>query len=364
MSDQIKNMLIGIFVLSALGIIIFMLLFLHPYVGDEGQILRVRFTDIDKVSVGTRVTFAGKAVGEVIEIQEIEDVATKRQATHGDIYVYELSLAVDSGINVYNSDRISLRTSGLLGERSVAIDPEPLKPDETLRLVNKEILYAESSGSVEDTFKEFKEVADRFDVTLDLVSEAFKELKEENAWKNLSDSLANLKNLTEKVEDSWPNVHDTFDNLAKTSQDLRIGKGTLGRLLAKDDLYLRLTSLFNKGETLLDDMNHYGILFHLDKGWQRMRARRRNLIQKLSSPQEFRNYFNDEICEIFTSLSRVSVVLEKTDQDCILESQELTKVFAELLRRVGALEETLKLLNEEFVKCKIAETQILCGSHD
>jgi phospholipid/cholesterol/gamma-HCH transport system substrate-binding protein len=63
MPDQAKNILIGIFVIVACAIIVFVLMFLHPSVGDESRLLRVRFANIDKITLGTRVNFAGKPVG-------------------------------------------------------------------------------------------------------------------------------------------------------------------------------------------------------------------------------------------------------------------------------------------------------------
>jgi phospholipid/cholesterol/gamma-HCH transport system substrate-binding protein len=356
MKDQFKNMMIGIFVLSALAIIVFMIFFLHPYIGDEGITLRVRFTDIDKVNVGTRVTFAGKPIGEVIEITELDDVKNTRTVKKGEIYVFELKLGVDSGTKVFNTDRISLRTSGLLGERSVAIDPEPLKPGQKLRLVNHEIIYAEQSGSVEETFAEFKQVADRFDKLLDLVTNALVELAEQNTWKNVASAIENINEITTNLTTNWQAVDDTINNLADTTdstkeiaQNIRDGKGTIGRLASTDELYLNMSALMSKGQTILDDINHYGLLFQNDKGWQRLRARRMNLLQRLQTPQEFRNFFNDEINQINTGLARVSMVLDKTvcvpPYACLAEDRDFQRVFAELYRKVEGLEESLKMYN-------------------
>ena len=47
MIDQTKNMMIGLFVIAACAIITFIILFLHPSVGDEGRVLRVRFANVD-----------------------------------------------------------------------------------------------------------------------------------------------------------------------------------------------------------------------------------------------------------------------------------------------------------------------------
>ncbi|MGA8164899.1 MAG: MlaD family protein [Waddliaceae bacterium] len=367
MSDQMKNLLIGIFVSGALGIIIFMILFLHPYIGDEGQVLRVRFPDINKVTVGTRVSFAGKPIGEVMWIRPLEDVRLGRTEHKGEIYVYELGLGIDSGIKVYNTDKISVHTSGLLGEKSIAIDPEPLQPGQELRVVNKEILYAADTGSLEDTFKEFKKVAEKIDTTLDTIHEALQELEEKDVWENLATTVENMNNITTRLADSWDDVDDSIANAAKTvnnvlgiTEKMKGGEGTIGKLLTTEDFYLRTTSLLSKGETIMDDINHYGILFHLDKGWQRLRARRMNLLQKLQSPQEFRNFFNDEINRVSTSLSRVSLLLDKSEcyYPYLMENCEFQKVFSELMRRVNGLEEELKMYNIQLMECQVKQTEL------
>ena len=90
MVNHSKNLMIGLFMMMALAIIIFIILFIHPTVGDEGRTLRVRFSNIDKVNIGTRVTFGGRPVGEVIDIQEIINDTYPRKSHEGRVYVYEI----------------------------------------------------------------------------------------------------------------------------------------------------------------------------------------------------------------------------------------------------------------------------------
>lgn len=412
MPDQAKNMLIGIFVFAACAIVIFVLMFIHPSVGDHARLLRVRFSNIDKISVGTRVTFAGKPVGEVIAIQELPDVETERKAINGVVYVYELTLRVDSTVSVFNTDDVSSRTSGLLGEKSVAINPNPSNPGEKIFIVNDEILYANEAGSVEDTLKGFRGLAEKVDLNLDIMSEALTTLRKDKFWENLgklSDNLAEISESLNKNSILWP---DTIANLntisnqvkettSKISQgegtigkmvqsdelyarfnhlteqagmilsDTRTvtkkisqGEGTVGKVLNNDDLYMRLVALTNKGETILNDVNHYGILFQLDKGWQRLRARRMNLMLKLRSPQEFRNYFNDEVDQITTSIARVSMVLGQVEcqpEWCscnLLRNTEFVKVYSELIRRVDAIDEAIKMYNQQVVDTAVDETEL------
>ena len=73
MTEKVKNILIGLFVTAAVTIVVAMILFLEPKVGDGKKTIRVRFANISGIVVGTRVAFAGKPVGEVIHIREVPD---------------------------------------------------------------------------------------------------------------------------------------------------------------------------------------------------------------------------------------------------------------------------------------------------
>lgn len=401
MSDQTKNVMIGIFVIAAFAIMIFIVLFIHPSLGNEGKVLRVRFSDIDKITPGTRVTFGGKPVGEVIGIKDIDPGSGLRLEHDGIIYIYELTLGVDSDVTVYTIDEITSRTSGLLGEKTVAITPMPPRPGEELIPVTDQTLYSIESGSVESTLKEIKQLSDKLELALDSFNDAFHTLKEGSTWKHVSSIVQNINDITDalnKPDQLTASLDDfaaTLDNTKVVTTDLREGKGTMGKFFAKDDLYnnliaisdtsakivnrvnagegtlgkivaaddlyLRLSSLFSKAEVILNDVNHYGILFNQDKGWKRLRARRLNLMQELSSPQQFRNYFNDEIDNITTSLERVAMVMQKSDEACpygyLLQNPEYAKVYAELLRRVGTLEEYLEMYNQQVVDCEVRSVE-------
>ncbi len=400
-------MLIGLFGIAAIGIITYMLLFLHPTMGDEGQILHVRFSNVDKVTVGTRVLFAGFPVGEVVSIKEIPEARDPKLLYQDEVYIFELTLRIDSKIQVFTTDEISVRTSGLLGEKSVAIIPHPEQPGIRLVRVTDQVLFATPPASVEDAVKVFSELSDKAKGTLDRLDKALDTVDKGKLWDNLanfasnisdiSDSVneptdwkdivknsqeltKNLVSLTSKADDSWPKIDDTltnikdstskiakgegtigkfindsttYDNLSGLVAGVKDGKGTIGKLVVDEEFYLSLKAILSKGETIMDDINHYGLLFQNDKGWQRLRARRVNLMQKLRCPVEFQNFFNDEINEVETSLSRLYSIIDQCvcNSDCaeVFCDPQFICVFADLLRRVNDLEDNLKLYNIQVV---------------
>src|SRR5689334_19466886 len=146
MGEQIKNMLIGIFAIAACLLIVWIILFLKPSVGDGKQILYVRFSDVNKIPIGTRVIFAGKPVGEVVAITSIADARTKPSSDIlGHLYYYQLELKIDSHVKVYDTDEITVQTSGLLGEKSIAIIPKPVPKGIVPQvLTSKTVVYAKS----------------------------------------------------------------------------------------------------------------------------------------------------------------------------------------------------------------------------
>jgi len=382
--------MIGIFVVAAISLIVFIILFIHPTVGNEGKKMLVRFSNIDKVNVGTRVTFGGKPVGEVVAIRELFDPENPRPAYNGVVYIYELTLAIDSGVDVFNTDEVSLRTSGLLGDKSVNITPLPPKKSEIVKpLTGNEIIYAYEGGSVEETLKDLKEVSDKIEKAFDAATVILNNITDTKLVENVSGTFKNTKNITgalneprkwndiltnaddvvRSAADSWPKVDRTLDNMIAATDNamvvatnVREGKGSFGKIIMSDDLYLQLSSLLSKGEVVLNDVNHYGVFFHSDKNWQRLRARRVNLLQTLCSPQEFRNFFNDEVDQITTALARVNMVLEETGglecDPCLVSNFEFSKVFSELLRRTEEIEENLQLYNTQLNECRVYKTEL------
>lgn len=397
MSNQIKNFIIGIFLLSSVAVLALLVLFLKPSVGDEKQTLLVRFADINKVNVGTRVLFAGKAIGEVTAIDEIYH-ARETQPTDllGRLFFYQLTLKIDSGVHVYSSDEISLQTSGLLGEKSISIVPKaPPKGATPERITDKTPFYADSIDPIENTFNRLSDVGDKLDTTVDQfrvwlgqneeklsesiasfasamtqINQLTLALNQEGIIPQIKETFVAMTSSVQKIDQAlaemqqsqvFNHLAETVANLEKASvsidticQDLSTGRGTFGKLIQADDMYLRMTAIMSKADTLMNDVNHYGILFHLNKGWQRTRTRRMAALNALESPSAFKSYFETEVDQINTSMARISMLIEKAkqdqDQDTVLKTPRFRDDFASLLRLVDEMSDNLKLYNEQYAQ--------------
>lgn len=400
MSDRIKNILIGLFVTGAIAIMISLVLFLKPTVGDGKKILLVRFTNIAGISVGTRVSFAGKPIGEMIHIRELPN-ARDHADEMGRIYMYELTLKVDSSINVYSSDEIAIKTTGLMGEKSIAILPKIAPKEKPAYLITDQIVYANSTDPLENTFNQITRTSSRLEVAVNHLDKWFEENNGyvTNALRSFDGAMGQIDGIlglvdAEKIvpavresvgllNDNMQIIHSSLEddqllnkfaslasnldqaagafnsdgaqtlrNLNQISRDVASGSGTVGRLIVGDDLYLRVASLMNKGETLLNDVNHYGLLFQYNKQWQKGRTRKANFVKALDTPQEFRNYFEGEVDSMTTSLGRLTELMERAGTDersKIVKSDAFKRDFASLMRQVQGLTDSLKLYNEGMI---------------
>lgn len=454
MNERTTNALIGIFVISAVVLAIAVLMFLEPSAGDGGSILRVRFPNIEKIAIGTRVTFAGRHVGDVKEIIQVSNAREESSDLYGNVYAYELVLQVDSSVEVYDTDEISIHTSGLLGERSIAITPNPPKKGRALRSLKNEVMYARSPSTFEETMNKFTSLAlktgetmeqvssliasnnedisstikslrgaienldesveyvqridllgsakrssDMFTEAMEKVGRQLDVLEKEKFFLEASGAVRNMNKITEAVNkpeilleiiQNVKNLSVRFNGLeGKISHSLSVfdqtlsdvsfvaknmrdmtkegknivsqvgeivsnvtqGKGDLGRILYEDNLYVTAKGVMSKVTTIMNDINHYGLLFHLDKGWQRQRTKRMNVLLNLHTPKQFRSFFEKEVDQISTSLSRVSMLLERADQKKGRKDNEraFRRGFAELLRQINTLKDILEVYNQELL---------------
>jgi phospholipid/cholesterol/gamma-HCH transport system substrate-binding protein len=407
MSDQFKNILIGLFVVVAIVISVSIILFMEPKIGDGKEILHVRFSNISGVTVGAQVKLAGRPVGEVISIKEIQNAREEQTDSLGRVYFYELTLKMDSSAHVYTCDELSIKTTGLLGEKTISITPKaPPKGEKPILVKDKEIIYGKAVDPIESVLHEMAGVAKNiskavvdfdkwflenqnnlsgavtsFEGAMSEIETAIATVNKEELIFSLKDSTDsfgdNMKLLRSALEEMQDNdtigkLNIILDNFVGTSyslnsdgrqvlanlniitQDIADGRGTIGKLVKDSDAYLRVTAILSKVDTLMNDINHYGLLFQYDKHWQRIRTKKANLLTALKTPDEFKNYFQTETDNITTSLARLSILLEKAqnveDKEKILNNTLFKKDFAELLRQVEELLDSVKLYNEDLVE--------------
>ncbi len=387
MANQLKNMLIGLFVIIASFLIVGIILFIKPSVGDGKQILKVRFSNINGISVGTPVTYAGKTIGEVEDVTQV--VAAREQAINefGQVYPYLLTLRIDSHYSIFVTDEITVQTQGLLGEKYVAIVPKPLKAGQVTHIISsKDIVYADANDLLESAMNEIANLSQKFDATLDMVmdwmkkygdtlgsaihsidvtvSEIGKTMKNFNDLGiiyDVKDAIHNAANVFGQIDqtiiqmrtdDFFKNLSKIAANVSQITTTIAEGKGTLGKIIEEDGLYLQVNALMSKANTLLNDINQYGLLFQYNHQWQRNRAQMMSESNRIKDAKAFQAYMDKEVDQINTTLERMSMLTDRLTTEQLAENPRFRKKFAELMNQLSAIQDTIKLYNQELSEMK------------
>lgn len=355
MKEQHKNMLTGIFVVAACCLIVSLILFLEPGVGDGKKTLNVRFSNISKIYVGTRVVFAGRPVGEVVAIHQNPLAREEKTDNIGRLYMYDLTLKIDSSVDVYNYDHICVQTAGLLGDKSIAIVPRPAPKGITPICVNDTILYADALDPLENAFNEMSHVSQQMQNTMNEVNIWLQNFGTDTgkALQNFGLGMIRVDETLAKFNESGllENTSQCINQLNAISKKIAAGEGSVGKFFDEDAMFYRLETLLSKADTLMDDINHYGLLFHNNRGWQRLRSTRMNQMANAKSPKAVAGALALEVNEINTAMSRLST-LAKCFEDDPKEKEKFAKVFLDLQDKAKALLENIRLLTSTLVEKK------------
>lgn len=382
MANQLKNMLIGLFVIIASFLIIGIILFIKPSVGDGKQIIKVRFSNINGINVGTPVTYAGKSIGEVSDIAQV--TAAREQAVNefGQVYPYLLTLKVDSNYTIFSTDEITVQTQGLLGEKYVAVIPKPLKAGQITHIItSKDLLYADANDLLESAMNEISQLSQKVEEAIDIlvnwmhkygdtlgsaihsiditISEAGKTLKNFNDLGiiyNVKDAVRNFANTFGQMDQTFSELrHDAFfenlssiaTNVQHVTRNIKDGKGTLGRIIEDDGLYLQVNALMMKANQLITDINQYGLLFQYNHQWQRSRAKLMSETARIKDAKAFQAYMDSQVAQINTTLERMSLLTNRLSTEQLAESPKFRKKFSELMQQLGSIQDNIKLYNQE-----------------
>ncbi len=387
MATQIKNMLIGLFVVVGCVLIIGIILFIKPSVGDGRQVLKVRFTNINGIALGTPVTYAGQPIGEVASIQQVTDARQQAVNQFGQVYPYLLTLKIDSNYTIFATDEVTVATQGLLGEKYVAIIPKPITQGQIAHVItSKDVVYADSSDLLESAMNEISALSQKVEQTLNRIIRwidkygddlgvtiqnignatgqitiAIKKFNDLGVMQDVKDAIANIATTFGQIDQIIYNMNENgfFDhlctigaNVSKTTTTIANGQGTLGKIIESDGMYLQLDAIMTKANTMLNDINQYGFLFQYNKEWQRRRVKLMAEANRINSPKAFQTYMNQEVDQINTTLERMQTLTDRFNTKDLAKDKRFREKFADLLQQIDSLQAQVKLYNEELMNLR------------
>jgi phospholipid/cholesterol/gamma-HCH transport system substrate-binding protein len=135
-SSVSRDLMVGLFVLAGLLSVGYLSVQVGglSYKGPGGMVLRASFDEIGGLSVRAPVVISGVKVGQVSQIVLNDDLRA------------DVLLEVDAGLELSEDTWAAIRTSGLLGDQFVALEPGA---EEALLTSGDTLSFTESAFNIE-----------------------------------------------------------------------------------------------------------------------------------------------------------------------------------------------------------------------
>ena len=279
-SVSLSQLRVGIFVLLAIGILIFLVLNasgdINPF--TKKLHLKARFSDANGLREGSEVRLAGVRVGKVEKIALLppSDVPNAPRV--------EAVMTIDSTIDgrpanerIRSDSTAQQGSPSLLGnEMLINITPgtavgEPVKEGA--------ILPSSSSNTVNDFATSGTDLAQRLSKLSDEISGIVRDVKDgkgtvgrlfsdEALYNNLNSTIRETEDVMHQVRSGngsagrflndpalYNNANEIVLQLKTIAEDLRSGRGTAGKLLTDDEFYNRINRTADRLDRSVEQIN-------------------------------------------------------------------------------------------------------------
>ena len=249
--ERALELKVGIFLLIGFLILIYMSLRVSKLERIQGEHYFALFPTVSGLTKGAPVEVAGVVVGRVEKI-ELEGKMAK------------VRFVISKGVVLFEDAKATLRTHGALGDKFIEIDPgtsekEPLRPggvilstyvtpdlDQLFLSLQKTAQgFADMGEALRELMgeKETRDALKELVVNLRDSSREFKgfladnRARLDNTISNLESFSKGLNPLLEKASSGLDKMQSTLSSLEEVSQNIKEGKGTLGKLISDESLY-------------------------------------------------------------------------------------------------------------------------------
>src|SRR5687767_2811465 len=271
---------VGIFVLIAIAVLIFLVLNASGDINPFSKKLHVkaRFADANGLREGSEVRLAGVRVGKVERIVLLEPSASPNALR------VEAQMVIDSVIDgqpanqrIRTDSQAQQGSPSLLGnEMLINITPgtsvcQPIQEGA--------ILPSSSSNTVNDFATSGTELAQRLSKLSDEISGIVKEVKDgkgtvgrlftdEAIYNNLNATIRETEDVMRQVRSGegsagrfindpalYNNANEIAIQMRAIAEDIRAGRGTAGKLVTDDELYNRINRTADRLDKSVDQIN-------------------------------------------------------------------------------------------------------------
>ena len=347
MNSHLKTMMIGLFLMSACAVAVGLILYIEPQVGDGKQQLHVLMANVQNINPGTRVLLAGFPIGDVGKIQRLDNPDPHLVDKQDKPYMFILGLNVDSHVPIYTNYTFGIDTFGLLGEKVINIQPTlPPEGKTPILLTASDTVYGSSEDMFQIAFHQLSEVAEKAGAAIDLVSDWIKKHGQE-----IADAINEFGAAMDEFREFLCTVNESsiVSDIESITHQISSGKGTIGKIIMRDDLYLQTSTLLSRANTLMSDLNNYGLLFQNNSRWKRQRSAQAAKMSELACPDDYIRYFQNQLDMINGALGRLDQSFDKMQCSPDMAQEGYLKAWRTFANDVSQLSESIELLQKSIV---------------
>jgi len=233
-----RNMRLGLMVLAGLVLLVSTLYVIGKNENLFGShfALRARFRNINGLMKGNNIRFAGIQAGTVRDIWVLNDTSI------------EVVMLIDKGLQPYihKNALAAIGTEGLIGNKIVNLIPvverAPQAEDGDLLPVQKAVSTDDMLATLDRTNRNIAEITDGLKVTVAKVNGSVA------LWSLLNDRriAGDVRATLARIRDASAEADQMMVGLRGLTEDVRAGRGSVGRLLVDTGFAVELSTAVEK----------------------------------------------------------------------------------------------------------------------
>ncbi len=239
MKKQTNEITVGIFVIVGFILLTLVLFFVSGvYLFRPGYSINVLYEYVSILDKGAPLRMAGVRIGEVSNVKLYFDEAQKKNRV-------EVKLFVEKGVEIGENYQFKIQGTHILSEPHIEVTPVP---GATRFLTDGSVVDGVSPVPVEELVNRANEISDHIAAMLTKFREGVADTGTIEDLRLMVKNFAELSSaLNTSVQGSGNELRQSIVNIESSSASLshildRIeqGQGTLGKLLAEDEIYNEL----------------------------------------------------------------------------------------------------------------------------
>lgn len=310
-----KEQVVGIFLVITLFILTGAIVFIAQGKNwfKRHEEYHTYFKEGYNLSPGSKVTLYNTRIGKVVKVSLTEDnrvmVGLKILAKYAS-RIRKDSIATVGSPTIIGSEYIAI-IPGTIQTPPIPPGGEiPSRERKGITDYMSQFKIEEKLETLTDVVKNLKEITDRLKDpeggllgTLDNLKEVTAGLKDPKG--HLFASLENIRQTTARLKDPKSGLIRALDNLASMTETMKKGRGSVGRLLVKDDLYSRIEDQIQKVDSVLDNIERTtarmpGLVEEIQKRVEEIKGPLRELDKALKGVPEIMHTVQRELEEVGT----------------------------------------------------------------